>query len=195
MLEKVSKHDWQYLIPFLTCTIIFVITDFLGIIEKTYFSYWSGRLIYEPYRALTSHFLHGDVNHLLANCTGIIVVRYFFRALGLKSDYFLFALMALIIPLQTFFSWYLDIFVFKNPMSLSIGFSGILFGFYAFILLTTIYGKKKFFFIKCELKKDHKLFKSIALLTGLGVLWSFLPGISLIGHMTGILAGLVIFII
>ena len=96
MIEKISKDDWQYFVPFFACTICFIATDFLGIIDKTYIAYWSGRLFYEPYRLITSHFFHGDLNHLLANVSGIIVARYFLKSLGLKSDYFFLAFVALI---------------------------------------------------------------------------------------------------
>ena len=139
MLEKVSKDDWQYFIPFLACTACFLLTDLFGILEKTSVAYWSGRLLFEPYRIITSHFFHGDFNHLLANISGIIVVRYFLKALWLKNDYFFLAIIALMIPLQTFICWCVDIIIYGNPMSLAIGFSGILFGMNAFILMTTIY--------------------------------------------------------
>ena len=78
-------------------------------------------------------------------------------------------------------------------MSLSIGFSGILFGIDAFILMTTKYGKKRFLFLKCEMKNNPKLFKSIALLTVIGIIWSFLPGISLLGHISGLFGGFLLF--
>ena len=193
MLVRVSKDDWQYFVPFLACTICFLATDFFEIIERTTVAYWSGRMLYEPYRIITSHFFHGDINHLLANCSGIIVVRYFFKALRLKCDYFLFVLIVLMIPLQIFICWFIDIYIYRNPMSLAIGFSGVLFGIDAFILMTTIYGKKKFLFIRCELKKDPRLLKSISLLTSIGFIWSFLPGISLLGHISGLLAGFLMF--
>ena len=193
MLEKISKNDWQYFIPFLACTICFVATDFLGIIDKTSIAYWSGRLIYEPYRIITSHFFHGDFNHLLANISGIIIARYFLKTLRLQSDYFFLAFIVLIMPLQAFICWFVDIIVYRNPMSLAIGFSGVLFGVDAFILMTTIFGKKKFVSIVCELKKDPRLLKSISVLTGIGIIWSFLPGISLLGHMSGLLAGFLLF--
>ena len=193
MLEKISKDDWQYFVPFLACTICFFATDFFGIIDKASIAYWSGRLFYEPYRIITSHFFHGDVNHLLANISGIIVARYFLKSLSLQSDYFFLAFIVLIMPLQSFICWCVDILIYRNPMSLAIGFSGVLFGIDAFILMTTIYGKKRFLFIVCHLKKDPRLLKSISVLTGIGIIWSFLPGISLLGHMSGLLAGFLLF--
>jgi membrane associated rhomboid family serine protease len=193
MLEKISKNDWQYCVPVLACIICFFATDFLGIIDKSSVAYWSGRLFYEPYRIITSHFFHGDFNHLLANISGIIVARYFLKSLGLQSDYFFVTFIVLIIPLQSLLCWCVDILVFKNPMSLAIGFSGVLFGVDAFILMATIYGKKRFIFIGCELKKDPRLLKSISVLTCIGIVWSYLPGISLLGHMSGLLAGFLLF--
>ena len=193
MIEKVSKDDWQYLAPFLACIICFISTDILGIIDKISVAYWSGRLLVEPHRIFTAHFFHGDINHLLANISGIIVARYFLKALRLKSHYFFVSIIFIMIPLQSFIFWYVDNFVYGNSMSLAIGLSGILFGIDAFILMTTIYGKKRFIFLKLEMKKNLKLFKSIALITGLGIVFSFLPGISLLGHMSGLVDGFLLF--
>ena len=193
MFVKVSKDDWQFVAPFLICTFCFLAADLLRIIDKTSIAYWSGRLSSEPYRIITFHFFHSDFNHLLANISGIIVARYFLKSLRLKSDYFFIVFIALIIPLQTFFCWYVDIFIYKNPMSLAIGFSGILFGIDAFILMTTIFGKKNFLFINCDFKNNPRLLKSISLLTGIGIIWSFQPGISLLGHISGLLSGFLLF--
>ena len=193
MLEKISKDDWQYFLPFLACTICFFATDFLGIIDKTSIAYWSGRMFFEPYRIITSHFFHSNFNHLLANISGIIVARYFLKSLSLQSDYFFLAFIILIMPLQAFIFWCFDILLYRNHMSLAIGFSGVLFAIDAFILMTTIYGKKKFIYIRCGLKNDPKLLKSISLLTSIGIIWSFLPGISLLGHISGLLAGFILF--
>ena len=195
MINKLPKDDWQYLLPFLVCTICFITTDLLGILEKTSFAYWSGRLLFEPYRIITSHFFHGDINHLLANISGIIVVRYFLKALRLRNNYFFIVFISLVIPLQTFILWCMDIFIFGNSMSLVIGFSGILFAMDAFILMTTIYGKQRFFLLKCNLEKDLRLFNSICFLTGIGIIWSFLPRISFLGHVSGLLAGFILFLV
>ncbi len=195
MLAKISKDDWQYFIPFLACTICFFATDFLGIIDKTSVAYWSGRMFIEPYRIITYHFFHGNFNHLLANISGIIVARYFLKSLNLQSDYFLLAFIALVIPIQAFIFLCFDILLYRNPMSLAIGFSGVLFAIDAFVLMTTIYGKKNFIYIRCGLQNDPKLLKSISLLTGIGIIWSLLPGISLLGHMSGLFAGFILFLL
>ena len=193
MLNKVAKGDWQYFFPFLVCTICFIASNFLGIIDKTSVAYWSGRLLAEPYRIITPHFFHGNLNHLLANISGIIVARYFLSALKLRSNYFLFLFITIMIPLQIFLCWLVDIFVFRNPMSLAIGFSGILFGVDAFILLTTIFGKKRFLFIECHMNRNLKFLKPISFLTAIGIIWSFLPGVSLLGHMSGLVSGFFLF--
>tara|TARA_B100001109_G_scaffold212083_1_gene180160 strand:- start:114 stop:701 length:588 start_codon:yes stop_codon:yes gene_type:complete len=193
MLEKISKDDWQYVVPFFVCAICFIATDLLGVVDKTSIAYWSGRLFYEPYRIITSHFFHADINHLLANISGIIVARYYLKSLRLRSNYFFLAFIVLIMPIQLLICWCFDILVYGNPMSLAIGFSGVLFGIDAFILMTTIYGKQKFIYIVCDLKKDPTLLKSISVLTGVGIIWSFLPGISLLGHMSGLFAGFLLF--
>tara|TARA_Y100001978_G_scaffold167405_1_gene155492 strand:- start:218 stop:805 length:588 start_codon:yes stop_codon:yes gene_type:complete len=195
MLERISKDDWQYFAPFLACFGCFLATDVLGIVDKTSIAYWSGRLLYEPHRIITSHFFHINFNHLLANISGIIVARYFLKSLRLESNFFFLAFIAFTMPLQTFISWCIDTFVYGNPMSLAIGFSGVLFGLDAFILMTTIFGKKNFLFIRCKLRKNQRLLKSISVLTGVGIIWSFMPGISLIGHISGLLSGFILFLV
>tara|TARA_B100000579_G_scaffold73516_1_gene56484 strand:- start:19 stop:606 length:588 start_codon:yes stop_codon:yes gene_type:complete len=194
MSIKISNKDWQYLFPFFVCTFCFLLTDFFEIIDKPSIAYWSGRLLFEPYRAVTFHFFHGDINHLLANLSGIIIARYFFKSLGLKNNYLFTVLILFLIPIQSILCWWVDVFVFRNPMSLAIGFSGVLYGVNAFILLSTIYGKKRFLLFDCELKKNEKLLNSISIITALGIVWSFIPGISLIGHLSGFLSGFILFL-
>tara|TARA_Y100001968_G_scaffold74101_1_gene65515 strand:- start:5754 stop:6341 length:588 start_codon:yes stop_codon:yes gene_type:complete len=195
MLKKISNDDWQFVAPSLICTICFVLTDFLGIIEKTSIAYWSGLILFEPYRVVTFHFFHGDFNHLLANISGILIARYFLKSLGLKNNSFFIVFICFVIPLQSLILWSVDIFVYRNLISRAIGFSGVLLGIDAFILLTTIYGKKRFFLIECDLKRSYQFFKSMALLTGFFLLWSFLPGVSLLGHLSGFVAGALLFLL
>ena len=192
---KVPKDDWQYLIPFLACTICFVATDIFGIIDKERFAYWSGGLILEPYRIITAHFIHGDAKHLLANTFGIAVARYCLKGLRLKGNFFFLLLVGLLIPIQTMIFWFSDIFFFKNPMSLAVGFSGIIYGVDAFILISSIYGKQRFIGMNIYLIKNQQILNTMIVLTGLGIAWSFMPGVSLIGHLAGFTAGALLFLL
>jgi len=195
MLKKVSKDDWQYLLPFLACSICFVATDLFGLIEKTRFAYWSGGLLIEPYRIITTHFIHGDAKHLLANSFGIVVARYCLKCLRLQGKFFFLLLIGLLIPLQTLLFWFIDIFIFRNPMSIAVGFSGILYGVDAFILLSSIYGKQRFVGLDIGLRKSKQIRQIIVVLAGLGITLSLLPGISLLGHLTGFIAGALLFLL
>ena len=195
MLNKVFKNDWQFLLPFLICAICFVATDPLKILEKTKFAYWSGLLANEPYRVITNHFMHGDIKHLIANTFGIVVARYCLKALKLKGNYFFLLLVALLIPIQTMVFWFMDIFFFKNPMSLAIGFSGILYGADAFILLASIYGKQRFLRMDIDLRKNKQILETMIVITSLGIIWSLLPGISLLGHVAGFISGSILFLL
>ncbi len=192
---KIAKDDWQYLLPFIGYSICFVATDLFGIIEKTSFAYWSGGLLVEPYRIITMHFIHEDAKHLLANTFGIVIARYCLKGLKLKGSSFFLLLVGLLIPLQTLIFWFVDIFFFKNPMSLAIGFSGILYGVDAFILLASIYGKQSFVGLNIDLKKDQQVCQTMVVLTSIGIAWSLLPGISLLGHIAGFIAGALLFLL
>ena len=190
----ISRDDWQYLIPFFICLIIFIASDILGLVSKSTFAYWSGGLLSQPHRILTSHFFHGDFRHLLFNTGGIIVARYFFMTIGLTNRAFFLTLIAFLIPVQVSLNWFYDIFIARNLMSLSLGFSGILYGIDAFILLASIYGKQTFLGVQIGLQSNYQCRKIMTVLTVMGVLYSFGPGISLIGHLSGFAAGAILFL-
>ena len=80
-------------------------------------------------------------------------------------------------------------------MSLAIGFSGILYGVNAFILLASIYEKQRFIGLKIDLKKNQQIRQTMIVLTGIGIAWSLLPGISLLGHLAGFIAGVLLFLL
>ncbi len=195
MINKVSKGDWQFLVPILICGACFFAKDFFGSLDQESYAYWSGRLLVEPYRIVTTHFIHGDADHLLSNIFGIVVARYCLKGIGLKDNYFFIYLVILMIPIQTFIFWAFDIFLFKNPMSLAIGFSGVIYGVDAFILLASSYGKQHFLGIQIQLIKSYKIRQIMIVIIGIGVFGSFIPGISLLGHIAGLLAGLILFLL
>ena len=193
MLNIISKNDYQYFVPILACIICFFVINIRGLFLLSDVSYWSSYMIKQPYRIITYHFNHKDGYHMMTNIFGIIVARYFLKSLSLHSDYFFLAFIVLFMPLHSFICRCIDNLVFLNYNHLLVGFDGVLFGIMPFILMTTIYGKKKFINIECGLTSNPTLLKSIYVLTSIGIIRSFLPGLSLIGHMSGLLAGFLLY--
>ena len=192
---KIIKQEAQFIIPSFLCFLLFVIINFKRFFLVPDLSYWSSYLINKPYRILSYSFVHKDFNHLLSNLFGIIVVRYCFINLNLKNIFLFLYLIILLIPIQTFFLFILDNFIFYNPNHLLVGFSGIIFGTFSFILLSSLYGKEYILNIFIGLKKNNEIYKLMTVFLPLGIVYSFLPSISLSGHIAGILSGFIIFIL
>ncbi len=190
---KIIKKEAQFIIPSFFCILLFVVINFKRFFLISDFSYWSSNLLKEPYRILSYSFVHKDLNHLLSNLFGIVVVRYCFINLKLKNIYLFFYLIILLIPIQTFCLFIVDNFLFYDPNHLLIGFSGIIFGAFSFILLSSIYGKDYIFNIFIGLKKKYEIRKLMIIFLSLGIVYSLFPDISLSGHLAGILSGFLIF--
>ena len=190
---KVINKEIQYIIPIFLCILLFIIINIQGLINIADLSYWSGYLINQPYRILSYNFVHKDFNHLYSNLFGIIVIRYCFINLNLQNRFLFVYLIMLLIPIQVFSLLIVDNFLFSNYKNFLVGFSGIIFGVYAFILLSSIYGKKYILNIFIGLKKNYEIRKLMIIFLSLGILYSFLPSISLSGHISGILSGVIIF--
>ena len=190
---KVIKKEGQFIIPVFICFLLFIIININGLFNISELSYWSGFIIKQPYRIISYSFVHKDFNHLFSNIFGIIVVRYCFLNLNLKNKFLFFYLTILLVPMQTIFLFIIDNFLIYNYNHLLVGFSGVLFGSYTFILLSSIFGKKNIFNIFIGLEKSKDIKKLMILFLSLGIAYSLLPNISLSGHLSGMLSGFVIF--
>ena len=190
---KIINKDTQFIIPSFLCILLFIVINFKRFFLVSDLSYWSSNLLNQPYRILSYSFVHKDFNHLLSNLFGIVVVRYSFINLKLNNIYLFFYLIILIIPIQTFYLFIVDNFLFYDPDHFLIGFSGIIFGAFSFILLSSIYGKEYIFNIFIGLKKNYEIKKLMTIFLSLGIVYSLLPGISFSGHVAGILSGFFIF--
>tara|TARA_Y100001970_G_C14229359_1_gene857652 strand:+ start:377 stop:970 length:594 start_codon:yes stop_codon:yes gene_type:complete len=194
-ISRINSNDYQYIFVFIVCLTIFIASDIFEILNKINFAYWSGGILTQPYRIISAHFFHDDLNHLLANMSGIVVARYCLINLKLTNRIFFVFISALIIPLQSFFMFIFDVFLAKNLSSMSLGFSGVIFGVLGFLLLSSKYGKDYCLFLKIELKRNKQIQEILLTIIILGIVWSFLPGISALGHLAGLISGMILFLI
>ena len=197
--NSISKYDWQFLLTGFFLISVFILTDSIGVFDKE-FLYFVPRFISEqPYRIFTSILVHADLNHLLSNLGGIIITRYFLMRLGIESRFFYLKFILICSLLNFFIIWVyekiLSYYFNFYPNYAALGFSGIIYGLFGFLLLTSFYGKKYFLGKKIGLKSNfevHKMSKTICLL---GFIFSFLPGVSLLGHLSGFISGCFLFLI
>ena len=197
--NSISKFDWQYLVTGIFLISVFILTDLIGVVDKEYF-YFLPRLISDqPYRIFTAILVHADLNHLLSNLGGIIITRYFLIRLGIKSRFFYLKFILICSFLNFFITWIYEktlLFFFNiYPNYAALGFSGIIYALFGFLLLTSSYGKSHFLGNKIGLKSDYEVQKMSKTICLIGLIFSFFPGISLLGHISGFIAGCFLFFI
>ena len=187
------KREHQFFLLIILCCISFVFINILGIKEISQIAYNPGNLINEPYRIFLYNFVHKDLNHLVSNIFGIIVIRYCFINLKIKSSNLFYYLTILIIFLQTFMLYIIDNFLLNKYDHFLIGFSGIVFGANAYLMMVSYFGTNQFFTNIISLKRNFYIFRLNLLILSFGFIYSLMPGISLEGHFCGALSGLIIF--
>ena len=168
--NSISKNEWQYILSASLLLIVFILTDLIGVIDKEYF-YFVPRLISDqPHRIFTSILVHADLNHLLSNLGGIIITRYFLMRLGIESRFFYLKFILICSFFNFFIIWvYEKILSYFNifPNYAALGFSGIIYALFGFLLLTSFYGKSYFLGKKIGLKSNYevqKMSKTICLI-------------------------------
>ena len=196
--NSISKYDWQYLVTGLSLISAFIFTDLIKVIDKEYF-YFVPRLISDqPHRIFTSTLIHADLNHLLSNLGGIIMTRYFLMKLGIKSRFFYLKFIFICAFLNFFIIWFYErILSYFNiyPNYAILGFSGIIYALFGFLLLTSFYGKKNFLGKKICFKSNYEVQKMSKIICLIGLIFSFFPGVSLLGHLSGFIAGCFLFFV
>jgi len=197
--NSISKYDLQYLVTGFLLISVFIFTDLIEVINKEYF-YFVPRLISDqPYRIFTSTLTHVDLNHLLSNLGGIIITRYFLIRLGIKNRFFYLQFILICSFLNFFIIWIyekiLGYFFNVYPNYAALGFSGIIYALFGFSLLTSFYGKSHFLGKKIGLKSNFEVQKMSKTICFIGLIFSFLPGVSLLGHLSGFIAGCFLFLI
>ena len=118
--------------------------------------------------------------------------------LGIKSRYFYLKFILICSFLNFFITWFFErILSYFNifPNYAALGFSGIIFGLFGFLLLTSLYGKSNFLGKEIGFKSDHEVQKMLKTICLIGLIFSFFPGVSLLGHLSGFIAGCFLFLI
>ena len=197
--KSISKYDWQYIFSGFLLISVFIFTDLIEVFDKE-FLYFVPRLISDqPYRIFTSILIHADLNHLLSNLGGIIISRYFLMRLRIQSRFFYLKFILICSFLNFFIIWFYEMVLsyFFNiyPNYSALGFSGIIYALFGFSLLTSLYGKKYFLGKKIGLKSNYEVQKMSRTICLIGLIFSFLPGVSLLGHLSGFIAGCFLFLI
>ena len=197
--NSISKYDWQYIVSASVLILVFIFTDLIKVFDKE-FLYFVPRLISEqPYRIFTSILVHADLNHLLSNLGGIIITRYFLMRLGIESRFFFLKFILICSFLSFFIIWIyekiLSYFFNVYPNYAALGFSGIIYALFGFLLLTSFYGKSYFLGKKIGLKSNYEVQKMSKTICLIGLIFSFLPGVSLLGHLSGFISGCLLFLI
>ena len=195
--NSIYKYDWQYILSASLLISVFILTDLIGVIDKEYF-YFVPRLISDqPYRIFTSILVHAELNHLLSNIGGIVITRYFLMRLGIESRFFYLKFILICSFLNFFIIWVyekiLSYFIIY-PNYAALGFSGIIYALFGFLLLTSFYGKSNFLGKKIGLKSNYEVQKMLKTICLIGLVFSFLPGVSLLGHLSGFIAGCFLFL-
>ena len=196
--NSISKYDWQYLITGFFLISVFIFTDLIGIIDKEYF-YFVPRLISDqPHRIFTSILIHADLNHLLSNLGGIIITRYLLMRLGIESRFFYLKFVFICSFLNFFIIWFYErILSYFNvfPNYAALGFSGIIYALFGFLLLTSFYGKSYFLGKKIDIKSNFEVQKMSRTICIIGLIFSLLPRVSLLGHISGFITGCFLFLL
>ena len=197
--NSISKYDWQFILSASLLILVFILTDLIEVFNKE-FLYFVPRLISDqPYRIFTSILIHADLNHLLSNLGGIIITRYFLMRLGIESRFFYLKFILICSFLNFFIIWVyekiLSYFLNFYPNYAALGFSGIIYALFGFLLLTSFYGKKYFLGKEIGFKSNYEVQKMSKTICLIGLIFSFLPGVSLLGHLSGFIAGCFLFLI
>ena len=197
--NSISKYDWQYVFSASLLILVFIFTDLIKVFDKE-FLYFVPRLISEqPYRIFTSILVHADLNHLLSNLGGIIITRYFLMRLGIESRFFFLKFILICSFLSFFIIWIyekiLSYFFNVYPNYAALGFSGIIYALFGFLLLTSFYGKSYFLGKKIGLKSNYEIQSMLKTICFIGLIFSFLPEVSLLGHIIGFISGCFLFLV
>lgn len=168
-----SKIALQLVLGLVAVLWLSEIVDYLTVIDLDQFGIYPRR-VNNLWGLTVWPFLHGDFIHLIANTIPLAVMGFFLALRGTKT----FLLVSVMITLVAG----LGVWIFGRP-AYHIGASGLVFGYFGFLLGIAWYEKSlKAIFIT-----------ALTLFLYGGIVWGVLPSdqfVSWEGHLAGLLAGL-----
>ncbi|WP_414477794.1 rhomboid family intramembrane serine protease [Prochlorococcus sp. MIT 1223] len=194
-VRSIKTIDFQFIIISILIFFVFIVENAFTTIDKINFAYIPSIIINQPYRIITTHFIHHDLAHLTANIFGIIIARYFLIAIKINDNLILLKLFLLIAPTQVLINWFIDSYILLKLNYIGYGFSGIIYGVNAFILLSALFGKEKFLNYRISLRKNNSISRSIFFISIISFIYSLTPGVGLTAHLSGFIAGSIIFVL
>ena len=81
------------------------------------------------------------------------------------------------------------------PNYAALGFSGIIYALFGFLVLTSLYGKSYFLAGKISLESNYEIQKMLMTICFIGLIFSLLPGVSMLVHISEFISGLFIFLL
>ena len=114
--------------------------------------------------------------------------RYFYLKFILISSFLNFLIIWVY---EKILSYFFNIY----PNYATLGFSGIIYALFGFLLLTSFNGKSYFLGKKIGLRSNYEVQEMLKTICFIGLFFSFLPRVSLLGHISGFLAGCFLFLI
>tara|TARA_Y100001978_G_scaffold198783_1_gene211811 strand:+ start:248 stop:853 length:606 start_codon:yes stop_codon:yes gene_type:complete len=197
--NPIGQYDLQFIVSASILISVFIFTDLIKAIDKEFLFFVPRLISDQPHRIFTSILIHADLNHLLSNLGGIIISRYFLIRLGIQSRFFYLKFIFICSFLNFFIIW-----VYERILSYffniylnyaSLGFSGIIYASFGFLLLTSFYGKSYFLGNKIGLRSNYEIQKMSKTICFIGLIFSLMPRVSLLGHISGFVAGCLLYFI
>ncbi len=190
MLEHVKTHPVTCVIA-AVCVVAFVVLELLGMTQG-YSAYNAGILTPQSiaegryYTLLTSMFMHGDIMHLLCNMVTLCYVGFTLEEiLGPLR----FAIVYFFAGIVGGLVWYVIMVATGRLNTGVVGASGALFGLFGtYFYLLVRERQSPVVFLSAPTIDDVR---GVASLLGVNIVIGFAPGISMEGHMGGLLAGLI----
>ncbi|MGL4382268.1 MAG: rhomboid family intramembrane serine protease, partial [Bacilli bacterium] len=168
------KMDAFFLNIILICIVVYVLTYLQPGVQRSLIVYnFAVFKQFQIYRLVTYSFVHGSLLHLGSNMLSLYyLTMIIFNFVKKKQAYIIYSVAVIISALAA---------IIINPNTALVGTSGGVYGLLGIVLYHALKQKRRGY---------NQLYNQIIGVVVINLMISFLPGISLWGHIFGLLAGI-----